>query len=66
MGLTPGQNSVISEFGGGSAEGLKYRKSFFSQSIDINLKLYNIFKNQPAGSIKRGGREAFPLFYFQN
>ena len=49
-----GQNSVLPQFGGGGAEGSKTQKlPFFNQSIE-NQKLYNVSKNQPLMSIRRG------------
>ena len=57
-----GQNSPMSQFGGGGgAEGWKTKiYPFFSQSIK-NQKLYNISKNQLPKSIRRGDME-FPPF----
>ena len=57
-----GKNSVMPQFGEGGAEGSKTQKlSFFGQLIE-NLKLYNISKNQPTKSIRRGDMGLPPIF----
>ena len=58
-----GQNSVMPQFEGGGTEGSKTQNlsSFFSQSIE-NQKLYNISKNQPPKSIRKGDIGISSLF----
>ena len=61
--MTLGQNSVIPQFKGGNAEGVKKCKNcfFLSPSIE-NSKLNNIPENEFLGTIRRGDMRGFPLF----
>ena len=61
-----GQNSVMTQFGAGDAEGPKTQKLPFFKPIDRELKVDSISGNQPFKSIKTGDIELFPRFDFEN